>query len=1136
MALPPDESEKIVRNAVRVIALTTAVVAIVIGAGASPAVSAEPPDTRGFTATPLEPDGAPVDVAKSVSGQLAESDPDLLARSDDEVVTVMAKVDVDAAASYAGDVKGFAATSPQITGKTLSPTDPTVARYLRHVSAETATASEEIAAALPAAEVTAEFTVAYGGLAVRLPANQAKDLLDIPGVVAVQTDAVATMQTDETPTFIGATKVWPSLGGSNRAGQGVIVGVIDSGIWPEHDSFKDPGVPRPPGGPWRCDFTEKYSGTAVVPGVAGCNDKLIGAYAFLATNVAVNGDLAGDFCTGTVCSARDSNGHGTHTASTAAGSPVSHATLLGVDRGRISGIAPGASVIAYRVCRPGCYQSDTVAAVQQAILDGVDVINFSVSGGNNAYSDPVELAFLDAYGAGISVNASAGNAGPGAGTADHAGPWVTTVAASTSDRFFESQLTLTAPGGETYSKVGSTVTQGVSGAPVVLAQNVPGYGGGALCSTPLAAGSVTGKVVLCQRGGNARVDKGYNALQGGAVGMILYNPTLADTQTDNHWLPTVHLDGPNDDLVAFVTAHPDATATWAPGQKSQVQGDVMAGFSSRGPLGDFLKPDVTAPGVQILAGASPVPAPDPAAKTLPGQFYQAIAGTSMSSPHAAGTAALVKASHPDWTPGQIKSALMTSSVQSVTDTDRVTPADPFDRGAGSIRANRAVKAPLTFDVTAAEYSAMAADPVNRVDLNLPSISANPLPGALTTTRIARNSTSGTHTYNAKASGASGLKVTVAPKTFTLAPGATQELTIVIDGTNTADGSFSFGQITIKASGGVATVLPVVAKRGPSSIGLTHMCDPTALERRQVAQCEATVTNQTSVAADATVTVTAPAKVEIGDVKAPAVPTANGLQWSGTLSPALPPTVDSIAQGVGPGGGYLPLSAFGITPIAGVGDESVVNFNTPAFKYGEEVYTRLGIDSNGYVVVGGADAGDNNCCNAVEFPNSARPNNTLAPFWTDLDPSKAVAVGGAPGGVRIGTLTDGVDTWIIVDFAGIPTYSSATGLVQNFEIWLRTGATEGVTFSYGDLQGPDPTTPAAFGAENRVGTSGANIPAASVVSGSEFLVETSGPTPGGSVTLSYEAASRRVGTYDLLATLTSPSLKGSATQKVTLTVQ
>src|SRR5205823_3503351 len=140
---------------------------------------------------------------------------------------------------------------------------------------------------------------------------------------------------------------------------------------------------------------------------------------------------------GQACSARDAEGHGTHTTTTAAGGPVDHATLLSVDRGHISGMAPGAHVIMYRVCRAnGCFGSDSAAAVDQAILDGVDVINFSISGGASAYTDPVELAFLDAYNAGVLVNASAGNDGPGAATANHAGPWVNTVGASTSNRHF----------------------------------------------------------------------------------------------------------------------------------------------------------------------------------------------------------------------------------------------------------------------------------------------------------------------------------------------------------------------------------------------------------------------------------------------------------------------------------------------------------------------------------------------------------------------------------------------------------------------------------------------------------------------------------------------------------------------------
>ena len=200
------------------------------------------------------------------------------------------------------------------------------------------------------------------------------------------------------------------------------------------------------------------------------------------------------------------------------------------------------------------------------------------------------------------------------------------------------------------------------------------------CDEPFAPGSLTGQVVLCIRGGDnsgGRVEKGYYASLGGAAGMILANPMPQDLQTDNHFLPAIQLEGPNDELAAFLTDHPDVVATWAQGEATVSQGDVMAAFSSRGPLGDFLKPDITAPGVQVLAGHTPTPTE--IAGGPPGQLFQAIAGTSMSSPHAAGVSALVKAAHATWTPGQIKSALMTSSVQDVVNVDG-SKAGVFDRG------------------------------------------------------------------------------------------------------------------------------------------------------------------------------------------------------------------------------------------------------------------------------------------------------------------------------------------------------------------------------------------------------------------------------------------------------------------------
>ena len=279
---------------------------------------------------------------------------------------------------------------------------------------------------------------------------------------------------------------------------------------------------------------------------------------------------------------------------------------------------------------------------------------------------------------------------------------------------------------------------------------------------------------MCERGENGRVEKGYNASQGGAAGMILYNPTASDVETDNHFLPTIHLEGPNTDLLTFLGAHPGITATWAAGVAAPAQGDVMAGFSSRGPIGEFLKPDITAPGVQILAGLTPESTD--LATGPQGELYQAIAGTSMSSPHAAGVSALVIAAHPNWTPGQVKSALMTSSLQAVTNVDG-SKAGVFDRGAGSIRANRALSPTLTISETAADFVASAGDPLSRHDLNIPSIYIDPLPGAAVVKRTVTNVTSSTQTFTVKSTMAGGTKAIVSPAHFSLQPGKSRTVTV-----------------------------------------------------------------------------------------------------------------------------------------------------------------------------------------------------------------------------------------------------------------------------------------------------------------------------------------------------------------------
>ncbi len=250
---------------------------------------------------------------------------------------------------------------------------------------------------------------------------------------------------------------------------------------------------------------------------------------------------------------------------------------------------------------------------------------------------------------------------------------------------------------------------------------------------------------------------------------------------------------------------------------------------------------------------------------------------------------------------------------------------------------------------------------------------------------------------------------------------------------------------------------------------------------------------------------------------------NGYTWDGTLEGSIAPTIDSITPGSTPAGGYLPLALFGIAPITGMGDETITNFNVPAFQWGREIYTRIGVDSNGYVIVGGGSGPDNNFIPQT-FPNPARPNNVIAPWWTDLNLS-------APGclaptcGARIGTLTDTDtgDRWLIVDWENVPTFGFADDAHRHdFQIWLGLNAdpspVEDVTIAYGDI-GIASADGLNAGAENRDGASGINI-TPPPVDNVQYVVTTSPPTPGGKVVITFAATGKVAGDYVLSARMTS----------------
>jgi subtilisin family serine protease len=1014
----------------------------------------------------------------------------------------------------AGSVAAVAGTTVRPNGmRAVNIESAAATQQFQRLANDRRTFQAAAARAIPQARIVHDLNVVVGGVSMVVPEDQVEELSRLPNVEKVYRDELMQLDTERTPAFIGAS-VLHAYGDVGRAA-GVVVGVLDTGIWPEHPSFSDPdpnghAYPEPPA-TWtgtRCEFGSAVTGDAPFT----CNNKLIGADRFMATYDAVVGLLPGEFP-----SARDDNGHGTHTSSTAAGNARVQANIFGVNRGRVSGIAPRAHVVMYKVCgEDGCFTSDSAAAVQQAILDGVDVLNFSIGGGTNPYSDAVSLAFLDAYNAGIFVAASAGNDGPGANTVGHREPWVTTVAASTSNRHFLNRATITASNGDTLEVQGASITAGIGSTPLVVAGDAPFND--PLCQNSTADGAFTGRIVVCQRGVNARVEKSFNVQRRGGLGMILYNPVLQGLSTDNHYVPTSHIE--NDQgaaLLAFLGSHTGETASLTAGTATTVQGDRIATFSSRGGAGQTLgisKPDVTAPGVQVLAGHTPRPATPVGGP--PGQLFQAIDGTSMSSPHVAGAAALLAGLHPEWTPGQIKSALMlTAKTNGVTKQDGVTPSDPFDRGSGRIRVADAENPGLSISDTGANFLALQA---NLSVANYPSLYVPSHPGIVTVSRTLQNELPYESIWSATPSAPADVKVTVTPNHFAIVPGGDIDVSITVDASAVPVGQVRFASIRFRSGAHIAD-FPISLVRRDTALSFAKTCTPASFPRGTNTGCTVTLTNTSFNDANVTVTDELPARLRLQSVSGATFVDNRNWSFTGVLDGAEPPNV-TIAPGPSPAGGYLPLSAFGIAPIGGMTDDTIVNFNVPGFSYAGETWTQLGVGSNGYLVVGGGSGPDVSVANQ-NFPNPNRPNNVLAAFWTDLNPA-------AGGAVRIGTLTDGVNTWIVVDWAAVRNFSNAT--TQTFQIWIGVNGDaspgEDISYAYGPVGAGDLGF-LTVGAENRFGNRGQsrffNGAGTVPTNGTQLRVTSTPGGPGETHVINFTARGMTVGAWTNCARATAAEI-------------
>ncbi len=708
---------------------------------------------------------------------------------------------------YTGGVAGLASTARVGERGKIDVKSANSVAYLDFLARQRTQHVNAINAALGRSiGITHSYAITMNGVAADLTLDEAVRVSRMPGVQSVRIARDERLETFRGPEFIGADAVWNGTGvpgGVGTRGQGVVVGVIDSGAFATHPSFADDAA---------CGF-------------GASNHKLLSTVDCSTS--------AGGLCNGPNPEANDGNGHGVHTASTAAGNTLDTTAVppptIPAPYTHMSGVAPCASVRTYKVCETNtCSGSAIVAGIENAITDGVDVINYSISGGSDPWNDGDRM-FLDAVGADIFVAASAGNTRAATpdpvGEVNHLGPWMLTVAASTHDNNVagSGSLSVTGPGTPPAGTTGLEATSSSSpnlgtaltNAPIRIN---PANAVGCTATGGFPANHFTGAIALIPRGSCSFEEKVNNAAGAGALVAIIYNNAAGalNMNVGGATLPAYSILQTEGTAISnFITAN-GATTTTADFNPAVKQGDVLAGFSLRGPsaLTSVTKPDITGPGVNIYA-----------AVTATEGNYGYYSGTSMSSPHLAGSAALLRAARPDWTPAEVKSAIMLTAFNGGHKEDLVTAWDPDDVGSGRVDLTRAAKTGLVMNET--YDNVLAADPASAGDpatLNIPSMRNMNCVETCSWTRTVKGALAGgldadvifvdgfdgpqppalleTH-WTASATGATGLTLTVSPSTFTINnANPTQELTITADLSANLT-NVTFGEVVLHETGGLA---------------------------------------------------------------------------------------------------------------------------------------------------------------------------------------------------------------------------------------------------------------------------------------------------------------------------------------------
>ncbi|KAK1583178.1 hypothetical protein Q3G72_021612 [Acer saccharum] len=647
------------------------------------------------------------------------------------------------------------------------------------------------------------------GFAAVLEEEEAAEISKHPDVISVFLNKGRQLHTTRSWRFLGLEgdndvpldSAWKKA----RFGENTIIGNLDTGVWPESKSFSDEGLGPVPSR-WRgvCQSDVKDNVT--------CNRKLIGARYFNKGYLEYVRSVSSNFTVGyNVSTVRDLDGHGSHTLSTAGGNFVAKASVFGYGKGTAKGGSPKARVAAYKVCWAGCFDADIMAGFEAAISDGVDVLSVSL-GGSSAefFNDGIAIGSFHAVKNGIVVVASAGNSGPNPETVSNVAPWIFTVGASTMDREFTSYVAL---GNRKHIKGSSLSAKGLPSEkfyPLITAAAARASKATVSDATLCKPGTldpvkVKGKILVCLRGENGRVEKGSLAAKAGAVGMILANNKESGNEilADAHFLPASHINF-TDGLSVFAyinsTKTPGAYMTRVKTDLNTEPSPVMASFSSRGPNviePSILKPDITAPGVNVIAAFSEAVGPtgeESDNRRLP--FY-IESGTSMSCPH-------------------VSARIRAGSSGPMLDSNN-KKATPFAYGAGHVRPNRAVDPGLVYDLTTDDYlnflcargydekiirrlflgkPYLCPKSFKLADFNYPTITVPNLNGSVTITRRVKNVGS-PGSYNVRVKAPGRVSVTVEPKTLKFAKvGEEKTFKVTLKPmSNVKLGKYIFGDLT-----------------------------------------------------------------------------------------------------------------------------------------------------------------------------------------------------------------------------------------------------------------------------------------------------------------------------------------------------